>query len=97
MRSIETTTINGAWSQEANAWVSDVVHLTGDCYIEATLPGKGRLVIKKSESAEGPFPKALISKWSGPDFKILVYGTTKGRYLKICLTDIPTTIQYVMI
>ena len=88
------TTINGAWSEQANAWVSETLCLTGDCWLEVTLPQKGRLVIKKSETADGPCPKALISKWTGPEFRIRMYGSTEGRYVRIYLTCNPTTIQY---
>lgn len=91
MKPIET--IQGAWSEQDNAWVSETLCLTGDCWLEVTLPHKGRLVIKKSETAEGPWPKAFISKWAGPDFRIRMYGTTEGRYVRIYLTTTPTTIQ----
>lgn len=94
MRNGEITPISGAWSEDANAWVSEVLCMTGDCWLEVKLPDNGRLVIKKAESAEGPWPKALISSWSGPEFRIRVYGTTEGRYIQICLTDTPTTIQF---
>jgi hypothetical protein len=93
MRHGEIKTIKGAWSEQDNAWVSEVLCLTGDCWLEVTLPDKGRLVIKKSESANGPFPKALITEWGGPQFKIRIYGTTISRYIKVCLTDTPTNIQ----
>ena len=93
MRNGEIIAINGAWSDEANAWVSETICLTGDCWIEATLPDKGRVVIKKSESADGPFPKAIISEWCGPDFRIRVHGTTENRYIKVFLTKAPTIIQ----
>ena len=93
MRNGEIIPINGAWSDEANAWVSDTLCLTGDCWIEITLPDKGRIVIKKSESENGPYPKALISKWGGPEFRIRIYGTTENRYIKVCLTAEPTIIQ----
>lgn len=93
MRHGETTTIRGAWSDEDNAWVSETLFLTGDCWLEVTLPNKGRLVVKKSETENGPFPKAIISGWSGPKFKVRIYGTTKGRYIKVCLTETPTIIQ----
>ena len=93
MRNGEITPINGSWSSEANAWVSDTLCLTGDCWLEITLPDKGRLVIKKSESEDGPFPKALISNWTGNTFRIRIYGTTEKRYVKVCLTSAPTTIQ----
>ena len=91
MKPIET--INGAWSDDANAWVSDTLCLTGDCWLEVTLPSKGRLVIKKSESEDGPWPKAFISKWGGGDFRIRMYGTTEKRYVKVYLTTTPTIIQ----
>lgn len=90
----EITTINGAWSDEANAWVSDTLCLTGDCWLEISLPEKGRVVIKKAEKKEGPYPKALITKWGGPDFRFRVYGTTEARYISIHLTTTPTTIQF---
>ena len=93
MRNGEITAINGAWSNKANAWVSDTVCLTGDCWLEVTLPDKGRLVIKKSESEDGPFPKALITNWTGQDFRIRMYGTTENKYIKVCLTITPTIIQ----
>lgn len=93
MRNGEITPISGAWSDDANAWVSDKLCLTGDCWLEVALPDKGRVVIKKSENEEGPFPKALISRWGGPKFRIRMYGTTENRYIKVCLTTTPTNIQ----
>jgi hypothetical protein len=93
-RNGEITTINGAWSEEENAWVSDVWYLTGDCWLEVTLPGKGRIVIEKSETADGPWPKCLKSGWTGPEFRIRIYGSTKYRYVKIFLTETPERIQF---
>ncbi|MBQ7685217.1 MAG: hypothetical protein IJT48_12090, partial [Bacteroidaceae bacterium] len=93
MRKEELTTINGEWSERDNAWVSETIGLTGDCWIEAELAGKGRMVIKKSEHEEGPWPKALISSWTGPKFRVRCYGTTEGRFIRIYLTSTPTTIQ----
>ena len=93
MRNGEITTINGAWSAQENAWVSETLCLTGNCWLEVTLPDKGRLVIKKAETENGPYPKALITKWGGPQFRIRMYGSTKSRFVRICLTDTPTTIQ----
>lgn len=90
----EQITIGGAWSDDANAWVSEILCLTGDSWLEATLPNKGRLVIKKSETAEGPWPKALISKWGGPEFRIRIHGTTENRYFKIYLTEEPIRLEY---
>lgn len=94
MRNGEITTIQGAWSDEANAWVSDIWCLTGDCWLEVTLPDKGRLVIKKAETLEGPWPKAMISSWAGGEFRIRIYGSTKYRYVRIYLTDVPIQIQF---
>lgn len=85
-------TINGSWSEQDNAWVSETLCLTGDTWLEVELPDKGRLVIKKSESENGPFPKALISEWTD-SFRISIYGTTENRYFKVCLTDTPKRIQ----
>lgn len=93
MRNGEVKPINGAWNEEANAWESEALCLTGDCFLEITLPDKGRVVIKKSETADGPYPKALITKWGGPSFKIRIYGTTEDRYIIVCLTETPTNIQ----
>lgn len=101
----EVTTIQGAWSDDANGWVSDDLQLTGDAWLEVQLPQKGRLVIKKSETAEGPWPKALITKWAGPTFRIrLIHGryigkrtngvARIGRYIRIITTETPITIQY---
>lgn len=93
MRNGEITTINGAWSEQEQAWVSETLCLTGDSWLEATLPDKGRMVIRKSETENGPFPKALITPWTGADFRIRIYGSTEARYIKIYLTKEPTTIQ----
>lgn len=86
--------ISGAWSEEANAWVSEILELTGDTYLEVSLPTKGRLVIKKSESIDGPFPKALITPWAGPEFRIRLYGTTEQRFIKVAITETPNRIQF---
>ena len=99
----EITTINGAYSEEANGWVSDVLTLTGDAWLEVELPTKGRLVIKKAEptdtSTDSPnsfiWPKALITPWDGPKFRIrLLLGTTNARHIKIITTETPKSIQY---
>lgn len=94
MRNGEITPINGSWSEEDNAWVSETWCLTGNCWLEVTMPDKGRLVIKKSETLDGPWPKALISSWAGPEFRIRLYGSTKNRYVRIYLTSIPEKIQF---
>jgi len=93
-------TINGSWSDEANGWVSDTLELTGDAYLEVELPSKGRLVIKKAVprpvkggTSAFTWPKALITPWSGPQFRIRIYGTTKAAQIKIITTDTPTRIQ----
>ena len=94
------TTIGGAWSDEANGWVSEDLEITGDCYLEAELPQKGRLVIKKSETSAGPWPKALVTKWAGPSFRIRilhgrdeVQGARHNRHIRIVSTSTPTSIQ----
>lgn len=94
MRNGEIVPIKGAWSDEANAWVSDVLCLTGDCWLEVTLGDKGRLVIKKAECLDGPWPKALVSNWSGPDFRVRLYGSTKYRYVRVYLTAVPKRIEF---
>lgn len=98
------TTIQGAWSDEANAWVSEIIELTGDAWLEVTLPHKGRIVIKKSETPDGPWPKALISNWTGPQFRIrILHGTYVGnlddgvgnlsRYVQVITSETPVLIQ----
>jgi len=94
MRNGEITTINGAWSEQENAWVSDVWCLTGDCWLEVTMPDKARLLIRKAETLDGPWPRAMVTKWTGPEFRIRMYGSTKYRYVRIYLTDTPTRIQF---
>ena len=93
----QMTTITGIYSEEANGWVSDIVELTGDAYLEVELPSQGRIVIKKAEKIGGPYPKALISPWGGPKFRIRLYGCTSARYIKIITTDTPKSIQLVNI
>ena len=90
----ELTTINGAWSEEENAWVSTVWELTGDCWLEVTMPGKSRMIIRKAETENGPWPKCLKSTWTGPEYRIRIYGSTKYRFVKIYLTDTPLRIQF---
>lgn len=102
----EVIPINGAYSTDANGWVSDLIALTGDTYLEVTLPSKGRIIIKKGESEDGPFPKALITPWAGPEFRIRIHhGKTEPppqnpdgdqghyRYIRIFTSETPTTIQ----
>lgn len=94
MRNGEITPINGAWSEEANAWVSEDWCLTGDCWLEVSMPDKARIVIKKSETLDGPWPKAFVSPWCGPEMRIRIYGSTKYRYVRIYLTETPDRIQF---
>lgn len=95
MKTIET--IQGGWNDEANAWVSETLCLSGDAWLEITLPEKGRVVIKKSETSAGPWPKALITKWTGPKFRIRLYGSTERRFIQIHITTTPTSIEKVNI
>lgn len=92
MRNGEIKNINGSWNQEENAWVSETLCLTGDCYLDITMSDKARLVIKKAEHIEGPYPKALVTRWVNPRIKIRMYGTTLNRYIRIYLTHTPDTI-----
>lgn len=91
----QLNTINGSWSSDDNAWVSDTLCLTCDIWLEVVLPDKGRMVIKKSETEDGPWPKALITGWTGPAFRVAVYSSTEYRYVRIYLTETPTRIEYV--
>lgn len=98
----EITTINGSWSDDANGWVSDDVELTGDCWLEILLPGKGRLVIKAAvdNGSRTIWPKALITRWAGPEFRIRVILSDesalqcKCRKIRIITTTEPERIQY---
>lgn len=90
----QITTITGSYSEKENGWVSDIVKLTGDVLLDIELPSEGMVVIKKAEKIQGPYPKALITKWSGPKFRIKLYGSTPARYIKIITTETPNTIQY---
>lgn len=85
--------INGAWSSNDDAWVSEAIHLTGDCILDVELQGEGRLVIKKSESEDGPYPKVLISDWGGPKFRIKLFGVTDGKYVKVYTTSVPDLVR----
>ena len=109
----EYVEIRGSWSDEENGWLSDTLELDGDCWVEITLPEKGRVVVKKSESREGPWPKALITHWDGPDFRLrLIHGHAKtmplgtpcsedrnahNRFVKIITTSTPDRITLTMI
>lgn len=101
----EIRDIQGAWSDEANGWVSEDLELTGDAWLEVELPHKGRLVIKKSETPDGPWPKVVNTKWAGPKFKLRLLngrdklsakknGTGHSRYIRIITTETPKRIGY---
>ena len=90
---IELQDVTGAWSDDENAWVSTVWELTGDCWLEVKMQGKSRLVIKKAEKLEGPWPKCLKSTWTGPEYRIRIYGSTKYRYVQFFLTEEPLRVQ----
>ena len=90
----QITTITGSYSEKENGWVSNIVKLTGDVLLDIELPSEGMVVIKKAEKIQGPYPKALITKWSGPKFRIKLYGSTSARYIKIITTETPNMIQY---
>ena len=94
MRNGEITTIKGAWSEQENAWVSETWCLTGDCWLEVTMPDKGRMVIRKAEALEGPWPICFKTNWTGPEMRIRIYGSTKYRYVRIYLTEEPDMIQF---
>ena len=94
MSSGTMTNVNGAWSEEENAWVSEDCYLTGDCWLEVVLPGKGRMLMRKAETQEGPWPRCLSSNWSGPEFRIRIYGSTEYRYVRIYLSSTPSRIQF---
>ena len=85
-------TIRGAWSDDAYGWVSEDLEITGEAWLEVELPEKGRLVIKKSETPAGPWPKALITPWAGPSFRIRIHHG-RNRYIRIITTVTPTRIQ----
>ena len=90
------TTINGAWDEDANAWVSEPLTIDSDCWLEAELEDKGRMVVK--QNIDSKWPKAMISKWGGPKFRIRIFLKTKeSQSIKIYLTSNPTSIQYVNI
>lgn len=91
---MDMKTIRGDWSDDANGWLSETLELTGDAWLEVELPQKGRVVIKKSETEDGPWPKALITEWAGPEFKIRILGGSRGSFVKIITTDIPKRIEY---
>ncbi|MBQ8711544.1 MAG: hypothetical protein IJ551_01780 [Prevotella sp.] len=86
--------IDGAWSDDANGWVSEAITLTGDIWLEVELPERGRLVIKKAETEDGPWPKALITPYTGPSFRIRIYGTAHVRYIQVITSHTPTNIHY---
>ena len=90
----QITTITGSYSEKENGWVSDIIKLTGDALLDIELPSEGMVVIKKAEKIQGPYPKALITKWAGPKFRIKLYGNTPARYIKIITTETPNMIQY---
>jgi hypothetical protein len=90
-------TIHGAWSSLANGWASETLCLSGDTWLEVTLPSKGRIVIEKSEGPSGPWPKVFVSPWVGPAMRLRLYGATEERYVRIYLSENPKTIQYVNI
>lgn len=94
---MEARTIAGQWDDRERAWVSETLQLTGDCWVEISLGAKGRLLVRKSENTDGPWPKALVSEWTGPEFRIRMYGGTKYRFVRLYLTRVPERAEVVNI
>lgn len=82
-------TLEFQYSEAFNAYRSDIIPLTGDCYLTVTLPSRGRLAIRKANSISGPWPVVLMSPHTGPDFEIRIYGETYGKYIRIETTHQP--------
>lgn len=85
--------VKGQWSNEEKGWVSETLCIKGNCWLHIILPFRGIVVIKKSESLDGPWPKALVTDWDGEEYGIKIYGSTKNRYIRIYTTEIPKSIN----
>lgn len=89
----QITNISGSWSDRDNAWVSEALQLSDESFLEVEFEQNGIVVIKLSDTQNGPWPKAYISKWRGPKQQVRLYGTTKDRYIKVFLSRIPKSVQ----
>lgn len=74
-------------------WTSRDIRLSGDIVIRATLPKKGRLVIRAQEKGMKCWPVAYISPCE-KDFEIKLWGVTRCRYIRIFLTEEPKKLEY---
>lgn len=84
------TAADFTWDEAANAYTSGDIELTGECWLRVVLSGKGRVAIRKANSADGPWPVVLMSTWTGPDFEIRIFGETLGKHIKIETTSAPS-------
>ena len=72
----------------ANSYSSGPIQLTGDAYLCVTLPTKGRIVIRKSNTGRAPWPIVLASPIE-QDFQIHLYGKTKYKHIIVEATHNP--------
>lgn len=73
-----------------NAYTTQPILLTGDAFLTLSLPERGRLAIRKSNTGERPWPIVLMSP-KNKDYQIRIYGQTRGKYIKIQTTHAPTS------
>lgn len=77
------------YDEGENGWVSEEMVLTGETFLALSLPDRGRVCLRKSNSADGPWPIILMSPHTGPDFRIHLFGQAKGKHIKVLCTDAP--------
>ena len=75
--------MTGKFSEYENGYVSDIT-LTGDVYVEAVLSEKGRVALRRLRNSVSRL--IYVSPLSGPDFRLRIYGETKGSRIRIVAT-----------
>lgn len=81
------------YDEKENGWSSDIVTLTGETFLSLRLPSLGRVCLRKSNTDNGPWPIILMTPWTGPDFRVRLFGQARGKRVKILCTDKPQSCE----
>lgn len=86
------TTVNGEWSDEENAWVSERLEPKGDIYLSVQLPSYGYVIVRQIDKETGKAPKCYQSK-EGKKFKLRLLYSEKND-IQIFTSVTPSVIKY---
>lgn len=85
-------TVNGEWSEEENAWVSEKLSPNGDIYLVVELPSYGYVIVRQIDKETGKAPKCYQSH-EGKKFKFRLLYSDKND-IQIFTSVTPSKIEY---